>query len=404
MKKLVSILLVAFMCALLGVVLTSCGGSAPKTTVTADEFEAAFDLGENWTVVLDTEIPELMKIQMTYKRDGNKFVVVNKAFSNVDNSEIASQELYSEIRNNVFYDYCYDDEAEAYVKEASDDSVEESVVDFIGEFLPEFFKDYSKFTYSEENRNYVAETLSDGEESASDITIAFEDGKIVAMRYSVEMEGLSIPGEITFTYGGASVTLPYSSGIAPKKTVTADEFEAAFDLGENWAVTYEAENFAEQQKMQVTYKRDGNKFVATQTVLSTVDNSEVYSRVQYAEVADNVFYMYWYDSEAQAYVKEASEDSVEDSIADFTEEVLPKFFNDYSKFTYSEENKNYVAESLPYSNGGYSTTFYNVTLAFEDCQIVSIDYFIESGGSLVSYVIVLTYGDASVTLPTVAAE
>ena len=226
----------------------------------------------------------------------------------------------------------------------------------------------------------------------------------LSFNHMCEMEGLSIPGEITFTYGGASVTLPYSSGIAPKKTVTADEFESAFDLGENWAVTYEAENFAEQQKMQVTYKRDGNKFVATQTVLSTEDNSELYSREQYAEVAGNVFYVYWYDYEAQAYVKEASEDSVDDSIADFVSEVLPEFLKDYSKFTYSEENKNYVAESLPYSNGGYSTTFHNVTLAFEDCQIVSIDYFIESGGSLVSYVIVLTYGDASVTLPTVAAE
>ena len=209
---------------------------------------------------------------------------------------------------------------------------------------------------------------------------------------------------VVFMCASLGVVLTSCGGSDPKTTVTAEEFAAAFELGENWAVTREAENSAEQQKMQMTYKRDGNKFVATQTVLSTVDNSELYSREQYAEVADNVFYVYWYDSEAQAYVKEASEDSVEDSIADFTEEILPEVFKDYSKFTYSEENKNYVAESLSIDEGGYTNTIQNVTFAFEDGKIVSMGFSVEMGGTAIAYEVTFTYGDASVTLPTVAAE
>ena len=209
---------------------------------------------------------------------------------------------------------------------------------------------------------------------------------------------------VVFMCASLGVVLTSCGASDPKTTVSAEEFAAAFNLDDNWEFVFEAENSAQQQKIQMTYKRDGNKFVATQTVLSTVDNSELFSYEQYGEIADNVFYMYWYDSEAEAYAKEASEDSVEECIADFVSEVLPDFLKDYSKFTYSEENKNYVAESLVQGEGEYATTLNNVTLAFEDGKIVSMGYSVDMGGATIPYVATIAYGDASVTLPTVAAE
>ena len=212
MKKLVSLLLVVFMCASLGVVLTSCGGSDPKTTVTADEFAAAFNLDDNWVAVVESEnSAQQAKLHVTYKRYGNKIYAVQTLINMTDNSE-ESSEMYGEIADNVFYLYQYDEEAEAYSKMASPGTAEENLASIVNQLLPGSFNDFSKFEYSEENKNYFAESVAYEQYgqsvTASNVTIAFEDGKITSIAYSAEMQGTNIPYVISFTYGDASVTLP----------------------------------------------------------------------------------------------------------------------------------------------------------------------------------------------------
>ena len=55
----------------------------------------------------------------------------------------------------------------------------------------------------------------------------------------------------------------------PQICVTEDEWNAAFDLGNNWTAVTEAIHSGYKQKATITQKRDGNKFQNTQVVTNT---------------------------------------------------------------------------------------------------------------------------------------
>jgi hypothetical protein len=68
-------------------------------------------------------------------------------------------------------------------------------------------------------------------------------------------------------------------------------------------------------------------------------------------------------------------------------------------FTFDEGERNYVAESVSYTDMDITTTFTNVTVQFVDEKLSLLSYTDSFEEGSVSYVWNFSYGNASVTLP-----
>ena len=191
---------------------TACGETKTeiiKTTVTAEEWAAAFDPGTNWSLTLTATHPTYNQtMTMTYIRDNNKFYYTESIKDNKTGEE-DSEHGYAEMVGNVWYNYNYDKDFDAYEKDISSSNAEENLGELTEEFFPESIQDMTSFTYDEAKKAYVAETLlSPYSTELKNFEIAFEDGKIVSMSYSLTMQEVEVPYAFTFSYGDASLTLP----------------------------------------------------------------------------------------------------------------------------------------------------------------------------------------------------
>lgn len=191
---------------------TACGETKTeviKTTVTAEEWAAAFDLGTNWSLFLTATHPTYNQtMTTTYTRDNNKFYYT-EAIKDNNTGEEESEKGYAEIVENVWYNYDYDEDFDAYEKEASSSTVEENLNELTEYFFPDYIQDMASFTYDETQKAYAAETISgENEIGLNKFKFSFEDGKLAAMSYAITMEDVEVVYFFTFTYGDASVTIP----------------------------------------------------------------------------------------------------------------------------------------------------------------------------------------------------
>ncbi len=205
-------------------------------------------------------------------------------------------------------------------------------------------------------------------------------------------------GVKTYTCTVCAQTKTESVAYVAKTTVTATEWAAAFDLGENWTITASATNAAEEMAQSVTLKRDGNKICYVEA-MSDLAGNVLYSDEGFAEIANDVWYDYDYDEGTETYEKDASEDSVAENITDMVEDFFPDFLTDFTLYEYDEAKKGYVADSIAYGSSGMQVT--DLLMKFEDGKIISFDYTIVRGEMVMPYTTTVTYGGAAVTLPTV---
>ncbi len=181
-----------------------------KTTVTAAEWAAAFDLGENWTFTATATHPVYEQVMSEMqKRDGNKFCSI-ETFADLSGTVLGAEESYDEIAGDVWYRYNYHEDTETYEKIAVEESVAERLAEMIEAFIPQDLRDFADYEYDEEKKAYVADSIFYEEEEMDvmDLVVKFEDGKIVAFDYKVVVGGASVPYTVTLTYGDAAVTLP----------------------------------------------------------------------------------------------------------------------------------------------------------------------------------------------------
>ena len=179
-----------------------------ETTVTADQFTAAFSLGTNYTVVVDATHPTQGSYHSVDMRDGNKYSSAETMTA--PNGEKNESRDFSAIEGEdcYYYNVSYDDNGNltSCTRSKSDQTVDEFVSSKESYFLPSFLRDFTKFTYDAESKLYVAATIS---ERITEAKLGFEDGKIVSFSYVNTMnDGSEVPYSFTFTYGTAAVTLP----------------------------------------------------------------------------------------------------------------------------------------------------------------------------------------------------
>lgn len=183
---------------------------AIKTTVTADEWTAAFELGTNWTIRFTATHPVYKQtMTITQMRDGNKFHC-EEALKDNESGEEESYEDFDEIVGEQWYGYRYDREQNKYEKVTISDPVDERLASMTDDYLPAYIQDMDDYTYDEAKKAYVAtEILADEDYmDIKSIALYFEEGKLVALEYILMMEGTEVPYSATFTYGDATVTLP----------------------------------------------------------------------------------------------------------------------------------------------------------------------------------------------------
>lgn len=181
-----------------------------------------------------------------------------------------------------------------------------------------------------------------------------------------------------------------------KTTVTAEEWVAAFDPGTNWTFKVNASHPAENATMSIIQMRDGNKFYFKESITEGEDED---SYENYAEATDTKIVSYRFDEDLQEYVKEESEGSIEEELVDLTEDFLPEYIkNGMEHFTYDETKKGYVAATIP---GEEAHGLGSFEVFFEDGKFVAMSYVMTYGEVSLTYHFAFTYGDASITLPTV---
>jgi len=183
---------------------------AIKTTVTADEWTAAFDLGTNWKITFTATHPVYHQtMTIMQMRDGNKFHC-KETMKDTESGAEESYEDYDEIVGEQWYGYRYDREQDKFEKVTITDPVDERLASMMADYLPEFIKDKDTYTYDEAKKAYVADEILADEDYADikSVALYFEDGKLVALEYVIVMEETEVPYSATFTYGDASVTLP----------------------------------------------------------------------------------------------------------------------------------------------------------------------------------------------------
>jgi len=191
---------------------TVCGQTkteAIKTTMTADEWSAAFDLGTNWTLSLyATHSAENQAATLLVERDGDKFRS-KETLKDTDTGEEESFEDYDEIVGTQWYRYQYDSDLKAFEKTLAGGTAEEQLAETMALYLPAFLKNMDSFTYDEAKKAYVAAELT-GEEAKTikNLEISFEDGKLVAFSYEIAMKDALVTYAYTIAYGNTSVTLP----------------------------------------------------------------------------------------------------------------------------------------------------------------------------------------------------
>ncbi|MBQ8352455.1 MAG: hypothetical protein IJY34_01535 [Clostridia bacterium] len=240
---------------------TVIGGQEPEDTpaadteVTADEFVAAFDLGDNWSFYLLSTHPTQGTYEATIQRAGNLF---EEHFVQKDaEGSVASENYnYAEIVGDVLYEYTpsysEDNVLQGYWKEPLEGTVEENVAKLLSGYIPAAFVDYSLYTYNAETKRYEAAAVSVMGREVLNVSFAFENGKLVAFNYTMPMnDGALVTYEETYAYGNASVTLPtniMNGGTTPDEPST----DGSEVTEEEWGTSISDERFENVTFVQTT--------------------------------------------------------------------------------------------------------------------------------------------------------
>lgn len=190
---------------------TVCGATADlpytlKTTVSAGEFAAAFDLGANFTATVTQSFGEEAADQRL-TRNGN--LLCYEQYEDGAWQAIS----YLSLEGDTCYQYNASYGAEGiagYSKIPRDDitpaTFDESVSSFV---LPAALCSFSLYSYNASTKTYQAAevTLSNGT-ALSGISLAFTEGRLVAAAYTLPQGQETIQVLLLITYGTAPAITP----------------------------------------------------------------------------------------------------------------------------------------------------------------------------------------------------
>ncbi len=186
---------------------------AATTTVSADQWTAAMDLGENFSIYAENVMPGDGKEVMIAKRAGNLFASVSEEYAEGETESSDTYTSYGKIDGEVFYNYYpqrdQNEQFIGYRVEASSDSVQENIDEILADFFPNDLRDMTKYTHNTTTGYYECAEAQYYGMTLQNIKVGFKDGKLVYVSFELATGASANPSiSATITYGGATVTLP----------------------------------------------------------------------------------------------------------------------------------------------------------------------------------------------------
>ena len=367
------------------------------TTVTAEQFAAAFNFGSNWTYVFDLTYSDNSKEHYETKRAGDLYSYYN--IDHDDEGEVDYEDAYF-VQKDGETVYRYDQEIvgedEYFVKTVEDDEYEEFVNRMFTYNTPDAFKDFSLYEYDAANNCYKTKAPMDiYGTTVTVVTFTAVDGKIVQFTYTLEEDGETMAFVGNITYGDASVTLP--TNLLPASMITQYQFRELFDLGENWTVTQTMTYAGMEMSGSQTYALANGIYhtMSTQTMGAMTNQWE-----EYVTETEGTTYIYMKDPEESNFMKGSTDSSFESYIWNEIESIVPSNFRDFSLYEYDATTGAYVGKQALEVYGVTATAF---SFKVNNGKLVEFNYTItmEEDGTTITATatVTFTYGDASVTLP-----
>lgn len=199
------------------------GGSMLDTQVTADEFAAAFNLGDNYSCTA-TITYEGQGIECWgWYRAGNLLrstVETRNLDGTAIEGEHVTENFVEKDGDTVYYytpSYGIDGTLECFNKYESEESFETLEYAELGMLLAVGAQDFASFTFNAVTQAYEAsEIVMSESQSAKNISFKFVDNKLVSGSYDMAMtydgETMIMPVSLEITYGGVTITLPTNLG------------------------------------------------------------------------------------------------------------------------------------------------------------------------------------------------
>lgn len=185
---------------------------AATTTVSDEQWAAAWNFGENYTITAEQTYPGEGREVYAAKRAGNLFTTIYEMYAEGETEASDVSCDYGKIDGEVYYNYYpqYDGNEQfiGYRIEASSGTVQEAIDGVLEQFLPEVFRDKTKYTHNTTTGYYECAELEVYSVAVQNIKLGFKDGKLVYFAYGIVDEGMTISSTANITYGGATVTLP----------------------------------------------------------------------------------------------------------------------------------------------------------------------------------------------------
>lgn len=194
---------------------------AATTTVSDEQWTAAMDLGENYTINAEQVTTGQGREVSTDKRAGNLFSSESKSYAEGETEPARTYSSYGKIEGDKYYVYTpsfgVDDELLGYNYRESSQTPQEAIDENMEMCLPEILRDKTKYTHNTETGYYECAEISfemyDMAYTVRNIKLGFKDGKLVSLAYTVEVRDMTMNFTASITYGGATVTLPTADQI-----------------------------------------------------------------------------------------------------------------------------------------------------------------------------------------------
>ena len=321
------------------------------TTVADDKWNEAFSFGENFVATMKQTHPTEGSMEMILSRENGKVAMTEKMTAPTGESETDNR--YAYLDGSDCYMFANEDGVwmrELYPYMTSD----EFIASFVDELLSEALRTRTNYTYNDATNLYTAASIVDGDDTASNVSIAFLDGKLVNFSFDATYYGTTVKVEFAITYGNASVTLPDVKG-----SVTAEQYASALDFtGKHFVVAHSTNSVGSTSYLQVGYYGD--------TVTVGVYEPQTYF---YHDVDNSKYYSILTDWDSRQI---CSKDSFECYKAYMLHELLA-----FNNMTYDANLQVYRLASATIC--GEAAT--NIVVYFNDGVLTNITYETVSGGN-----------------------
>ena len=390
----------------------SCGGGdSAETTVTEQEWGPLLNslYDGNYNVVSDSDYystvltvtDNLIKESATYDGETHTQYYENESgatyvYESVGEVWYKHPYVSSNWNNGVFDGYTLPWET-CYFR---------NVEGLIDDVLPLELLEYNLFTYDDENGVYFAESIEikyDNYPSdfLKNIRISFSDGKLLGISFEFCDNTEGNPVYTVAFYLGEEyidISLPDAASVVTLPTDYSNTQETVTTIGYEFDWQNAVVSFQLSNKIHIVSER------ASATILKDKIKVFVDGETTYYEKNDNKYSVYSKEDGSWVMKDDESEwqNKVEEVLALYSgvyaNFFMPELYDGYKYFEYDEETQCYTIDE--YESEGGDFAYKNVSVSFENGEILSLTFDCEFGGEWLT-VQMSRANDNSITIPEV---